>query len=89
MAKEYFNNHSEWKRFRNCQAEICETESFYILRSYRTIVACIDKNHDILYDFLRLVYGYTSTSCQHIAKFSHDYGSGKYGVRSRYIYRPV
>ena len=32
----------------------------------------------ICYDVLRLVYGYTSTSAQHIAKFRHDYHTPEY-----------
>ena len=51
---------------------------YYVLRSYNTIVAAIDVSNDTLYDFLRYVYGYTSTSAQHIAKFSCDYGCTKH-----------
>lgn len=56
-------------RLYHCQAWIAETDSFLVLRSYDTIVALLDKRTGILYDVLRLVYGYTSTSSQHIAKF--------------------
>lgn len=69
---------SEWKRLRTCSAYVCKLGSFYILKSYRTIVAVIDTRDDTCYDFLRKVYGYTSTSAQHVAKFRHDYGAGKY-----------
>lgn len=75
-------------RLRYCSAEVYETPNLYILRSYDTIVACIDKRTDTLYDFLR-VFGYTSTiSAQHIAKFRQDYGAGKWGVshEKRYYY---
>lgn len=61
------------KKFRNCSAEIIETESGYYLRSYWTIIAYIDKKTKICYDALRVVYGYTATSSQHISKFIHDY----------------
>lgn len=71
--KEYPNKWS--KPLRSCQAEVYETEHFYILRSYHTIVACIDKRTNYAYDFLRMVYGYTSTSNQHICKFISDYGN--------------
>ena len=60
-------------QLRRCSADVYETENFYVLRSYGTIVACIDKNTDTLVDFLRLVYGYTATSAQHISKFWTDY----------------
>lgn len=62
-----------WIPFRSCSAHVAETEHFFVLMSYNTIVACIDKHHKIGYDFLRKVYGYTSTSAQHISKFMHDY----------------
>ena len=75
---------SLWKRLRSCSAEVLETPSFYILRSYNTVVAVIDKHTGSTYDVLRMVYGYTSTSAQHIAKFSNDYGNGK-----RYMWRNI
>ena len=50
------------KRLRTCQAYVYETPSFYVLRSYNTVVAIIDKKTDTCYDFLRAVYGYTNTS---------------------------
>lgn len=78
---------AEWKRLRTCTAEVAETENYYILRSYDTLVACIEKSTDTLADVLRLVYGYTSTSAQHIAKFRHDYGAGKWGVENILVAR--
>ena len=45
-------------------------ENIVILRSYQTVIAVYDKQENIVYDFLRAVYGYTSTSCQHITKFA-------------------
>lgn len=66
------------KRLRSCTAYVFESENYYYLKSYNTVIAFIDKNTDTLYDVLRLVYGYTSTSAQHISKFSSDYGRGKY-----------
>lgn len=45
---------------------------YHVLRSYDTIVAFVDTRTNTMYDVLRLVYGYTSTSAQHIAKF-HRY----------------
>lgn len=75
--------------FRKCTASVAETKHFYILRSYHTIVAVIDKRTGALYDFLRLVYGFTSTSAQHIAKFSKEYGSGYWGCKEIYRYYSV
>ena len=67
--KGYFNV----KNLRSCSARVYETENFYILQSYFTFVAAIDKRDKVAVDMLRNVYGYTSTSAQHIAKFIHDY----------------
>lgn len=64
-----------WKKLRHCKAEVCESENYYYLRSYSTIVAVVSKRNYNVYDFLRMVHGYTATSAQHIAKFAHDYGN--------------
>lgn len=64
-----------WKKLRNCKAEVCESENYYFLRSYNTVVAVVNKYNFNVYDFLRMVYGYTATSAQHIAKFAYDYGN--------------
>ena len=61
------------KKLRSCNAVVFETENYYILRSYSTVVALIDKENFAGFDFLRIVYGYTATSAQHISKFFHDY----------------
>lgn len=76
-------------RLRTCQAYVYETKHFYILRSYNTFIACISKKTDVLYDNLRREYGYTSTSAQHVSKFSHDFSIAKYGCEKRYTYRDV
>ena len=60
-------------RLRSCTAEVYETEGYYYLVSYDTIVACITKYNRTCYDFLRYVYGYTNTSAMHISKFCRDY----------------
>ena len=91
------NNYAlNWRKLRSCSAEVApiidaETGEllYYVLRSYNTIVAAIDVRTDTLYDFLRYVYGYTSTSAQHISKFSQDYGSGKWGCTNSLTYREV
>ena len=66
----------KYKRLRTCQAVVFEFDDCYILQSYQTIVAGIMKDTDEEFDFLRMVYGYTATSAQHIAKFFADYGHG-------------
>ena len=63
------------KRLRTCQAYVYETDSYYILKSYSTVVAFIRKDDCECFDILRKVYGFTSTSSQHIAKFRHDYNA--------------
>lgn len=68
------------RRLRSCSAAVYETSNYYVLRSYNTVVACIDKSTGICYDVLRHVYGFTSTSCQHINKFISDYS----GALSRF-----
>ena len=79
----------EGKRLRSCTAWVYETEEYFFLQSYNTIVAFIDKSTDTFYDVLRYVYGYTSTSAQHISKFDKDYGAGKWGCDRRLTYYPV
>lgn len=76
-------------RLRSCTAWVIETHNYYFLQSYDTIVAFIDKRDDVLYDVLRLVYGYTSTSAQHIAKFSNDYSRSWVSQAVRYTWREV
>lgn len=75
------------KRLRTCQAWVYETQNYYLLESYNTLVACIRKDNDTMCDVLRTEYGYTSTSCQHIAKFRRDYGHGEYGCEFTFIAR--
>ena len=81
----YFNRIT--KKLRSCSAKVYETENYFILCSYNTLIACIDKAHDILIDVLRTEYGYTSTSAQHIAKFNHDYCAGNWGCEYRFTSR--
>ena len=71
-------------RLNKCKAYVRETENYYLLFSYNTFVAFINKREQICYDILRLVYGYTSTSAQHIAKFRNAYGAV-----DTLTYRPV
>ena len=76
----------EWEQLRTCQAYVTETQNFYVLRSYNTIVACIRKDSLQSYDFLRMVFGYTATSAQHISKFFKDYSD--YRIMP-YVYRDI
>ena len=88
----YINAHSETReinRLRNCTARVIVTDEYYTLVSYNTVVAFIDRESDTLYDILRYVYGYTSTSAQHIAKFESDYCAGKWNCQYSYRYYPV
>lgn len=61
-----------WHRLYTCSAECGQVGVWVLLRSYSTVVAAYNVENDELFDFLRLVYGYTATSAQHIAKF-RDY----------------
>lgn len=86
-VKKNFLHHG--KRLRTCQAYVYETPSFYVLRSYNTVVAIIEKSTGTCYDFLRLVYGYTVTSAQHIRKFDEDYSHENGLVNKCVTYRDV
>lgn len=62
------------ERLYSCNAYTYRVNNLIFLQSYRTIIACIDLNTETCYDWLRLVYGYTATSAQHISKFIKKYG---------------
>lgn len=80
---EHYNGitaHAEIKdvgRLRQCQAFVYETHFYFVLRSYNTVVAIINKADMALYDFSRYVYGYTVTTAQHIAKFANEYSASR------------
>lgn len=73
---------------RYCSARVLECtyentgEVYYVLCSYNTCVAAVCAG--VGYDFLRKVYGYTSTSAHHIAKFFSDYHATE-----RHRYYPI
>lgn len=75
------------KRLRTCSANVYQTPHYSVLISYNTVVAVIDKRVNVCYDVLRMVYGFTATSSQHISKFCKDYGVGKWGVEQHLVYR--
>ena len=74
-------------RLRSCNARVYKSGNIYVLQSYNTIVAMIID--DICVDMSRKVYGYTRTTAQHIAKFRHDYGSGKWGCNTELRWYPL
>lgn len=83
-------------KLRSCSADVAEVINsetgrveYYVLRSYNTIVAAIDTRTDTLYDFLRKVYGFTSTSAQHISKFEKDYCQDKWNCAERLTWKVV
>lgn len=76
-----------WKRLRSMSAYVLETEHYYFLCSYQTIIAFIVKETDECIDVLRLVYGYTATSAKHVSAFDHDYGRDKWGCKARLTWR--
>ena len=74
-----------YERLRYCSAYVYKIGKYCVLRSYRTCIALIDYENNVMYDFLRFIYGYTATSAQHITKFYHDYGRNC----DRLTWRPV
>lgn len=60
------------ERLDYCQAWVYQTRGYSFLISYETIVAFVD-DKDNMYDVLRLVYGCTSTSAKHIARFRNKF----------------
>ena len=77
---------SEWRQLRSCSADFIHIGNYLVLRSYATVVAVYDIQHDTLYDFLRYVYGYTATSAQHIAKFYREFCNR---ITTRLTYKEV
>lgn len=81
-------------RLRHCTAYVYETEDYYVLRSYSTIVAFIVKKNGDFINFFRYVCSdelnskeYSgATTTQHIWKFRRDYQSS---VNNVYNYYPV
>lgn len=63
-----FNNGKKRFKLYSCNAEIWEYDGILVLVSYGTPIAVYAYGCK-LYDCLRVVYGYTATSSQHIAKF--------------------
>lgn len=72
------------RRLNYCKAFILETPNYFALRSYDTVIAIIDKRTDVMYDFLRLVYGYMATSAHHADEFD-----ALFEPSARFNYYPV
>lgn len=70
----------------NCNAFMYDTPDYIILKSYRTVVAFIDKRDMALYDFSRYVYGYKPAISNHIAKFARKYNIDP---ENRYTWKEV
>lgn len=76
----------KYKRLRHCEAYVYETKDYYVLKSYNTFIAAIDKQSQALTDVLAREYGKrTSSSTQQINKFVHDYTPYPHNIL-RYTY---
>ena len=59
------------ERLYHCSAEMHFVDGAIYLKSYDTIVAAFVNDESTVYDFSRLVYGYTPTTAQHVRKFAN------------------
>lgn len=75
-----FGKGEKHSKLYTCKAEIWEYKGFLVLVSYGTPVALYSLDDGELDDCLRIVYGYTATSAQHITKFSKWLAENKYPV---------
>ena len=75
-----FNNGKKLCRLYSCSAEIWEYDGILALVSYGTPIAVCPLEGS-LYDCLRVVYGYTATSAQHISKFKKWLAENNYPVK--------
>ena len=75
-----FNHGKRLCRLYSCSAEIWECTGILVLVSYGTPIAVYTDNWS-LYDCLRVVYGYTATSSQHISKFRKWLAENNYNVQ--------
>ena len=65
----------------SCNAEIWGYMGILVLVSYGTPIAVYTRDGS-LYDCLRVVYGYTATSSQHISKFKKWLAGNNYPVQN-------
>ena len=75
-----FNHCKRLCKLYSCNAEIWECTGILVLVSYGTPIAVYTDEWS-LYDCLRVVYGYTATSSQHIAKFRKWLAENNYTVQ--------
>ena len=76
-----FNNGKKLCRLYSCSAEIWEYDGILALVSYGTPIAVCTLEGSF-YDCLRVVYGYTATSAQHISKFKKWLAENNYSVKN-------
>jgi len=72
----------------HCNAKVYKVGDYIILQSYYTVVAFIDIKKQLFVDVLRMVYEYTATSAQHIAKFRKKY-SNYFNENNIYTWRDI
>ena len=75
-----FTNGKRRCKLYSCNAEIRECEGTLVLVSYGTPIA-VYTDDGSLCDCLRIVYGYTATSSQHICKFRKWLAENNYPVQ--------
>ena len=75
-----FNNGKRRCKLYSCNAEIWGYMGILVLVSYGTPLSVYTRDGS-LYDCLRVVYGYTATSSQHISKFRKWLAEKNYPVR--------
>ena len=75
-----FNKGKKLCKLYSCNAEIWGYMGILALVSYGTPIAVYTRDGS-LYDCLRVVYGYTATSSQHISKFKKWLAENNYHVQ--------
>lgn len=86
-AKKEYWYHGRWSRLYHCNAVVYTSPTMILLQSYSTIIAAYDVGTMTVYDFLRDVYGYTSTSSSHVRKFCSWLNEHGYHVSEFLQYR--
>lgn len=76
-----FNHGKRLCKLYSCNAEIWECTGILVLVSYGAPIAVFAPDDESLYDCLRVVYGYTATSSQHISKFKKWLSENNYNVQ--------
>lgn len=72
-----------------CNARVHEFGDLYVLESYSTETAVYNRQTHALYDGLRYVYGYTSTSTQHYSKFKQWLKERGYEIAVEFRYYDI